>query len=167
MTIREMQRAEYPLLESFLYEAIFIPNGVEPPPKSIIYRPELQVYVSEFGKKKHDIAFVAEIDGKIVGAVWVRIMNDYGHVDDNTPSFAISLYKEYRGKGIGTELMKEMLDTLKARGYERASLSVQKGNYAAKMYQKLGFQIIGENEEEYLMLKKLRNKFQLILLNSL
>lgn len=51
--------------------------------------------------------------------------------------------------------MKEMLDTLKARGYERASLSVQKGNYAAKMYQKLGFQIIGENEEEYLMLKKL------------
>ncbi len=69
MTIREMQRAEYPLLESFLYEAIFIPNGVEPPPKSIIYRPELQVYVSEFGKKKHDIAFVAEIDGKIVGAV--------------------------------------------------------------------------------------------------
>ncbi len=155
MTIREMQRAEYPLLESFLYEAIFIPNGVEPPPKSIIYRPELQVYVSEFGKKKHDIAFVAEIDGKIVGAVWVRIMNDYGHVDDNTPSFAISLYKEYRGKGIGTELMKEMLDTLKARGYERASLSVQKGNYAAKMYQKLGFQIIGENEEEYLMLKKL------------
>ncbi len=82
-------------------------------------------------------------------------MNDYGHVDDNTPSFAISLYKEYRGKGIGTELMKEMLDTLKARGYERASLSVQKGNYAAKMYQKLGFQIIGENEEEYLMLKKL------------
>ncbi len=155
MTIREMQRAEYPLLESFLYEAIFIPNGVEPPPKSIIYRPELQVYVSEFGKKKHDIAFVAEIDGKIVGAVWVRIMNDSGHVDDNTPSFAISLYKEYRGKGIGTELMKEMLDTLKARGYERASLSVQKGNYAAKMYQKLGFQIIGENEEEYLMLKKL------------
>ena len=155
MTIREMQRAEYPLLESFLYEAIFIPNGVEPPPKSIIYRPELQVYVSEFGKKKHDIAFVAEIDGKIVGAVWVRIMNDYGHVDDNTPSFAISLYKEYRGKGIGTELMKEMLDTLKARGYERASLSVQKGNYAAKMYQKLGFQIIEENEEEYLMLKKL------------
>lgn len=155
MTIREMQRAEYPLLESFLYEAIFIPNGVEPPPKSIIYRPELQVYVSEFGKKKHDIAFVAEIDGKIVGAVWVRIMNDYGHVDDNTPSFAISLYKEYRGKGIGSELMKEMLDTLKARGYERASLSVQKGNYAAKMYQKLGFQILGENEEEYLMLKKL------------
>lgn len=85
MTIREMQRAEYPLLESFLYETIFIPSGVEPPPKSIINRSELQVYISNFGASKHDIAFVADIDGKIVGAVWVRIMNDYGHVDDSTP----------------------------------------------------------------------------------
>ena len=92
MKIRKMQRDEYPLLENFLYEAIFIPNGVEPPPKSIIYRPELQVYISEFGTSKHDIAFVADLDGKIVGAVWVRIMNDYGHIDDNTPSFVISLY---------------------------------------------------------------------------
>lgn len=155
MIIREMQRTEYPLLENFLYEAIFIPNGVEPPPKSIIYRPELQVYISEFGTNKHDIAFVADIDGKIVGAVWVRIMNDYGHIDDTTPSFAISVYKEYRGKGIGTALMKKILATLKERGYKQASLSVQKENFAAKMYQKLGFQIIGVNEEEFLMLKKI------------
>ena len=155
MIIREMQRTEYPLLENFLYEAIFIPNGVEPPPKSIIYRPELQVYISEFGTNKHDIAFVADIDGKIVGAVWVRIMNDYGHIDDNTPSFAISVYKEYRGKGIVTALMKKILATLKERGYKQASLSVQKENFAAKMYQKLGFQIIGVNEEEFLMLKKI------------
>lgn len=150
-----MQQSEYPLLENFLYEAIFIPNGVEPPQKSIIYHPELQVYISEFGTSKHDIALVADVNGEIVGAVWVRIMNDYGHIDDKTPSLAISLYKEYRGKGIGTALMKEMLTTLKEHGYEQASLSVQKANFAAKMYQKLGFQIIEENEEEFLMLKKL------------
>ena len=155
MTIREMQQAEYSLLESFLYEAIFIPNGVEPPPKSIIYRPELQVYISEFGTREHDVCLVADIDGEIVGAVWVRIMNDYGHIDDQTPSFAISVYKEYRGKGIGTALMKEMLTSLKRRGYEKTSLSVQKANFAANMYRKLGFQVVDENEEEYLMLKKL------------
>lgn len=152
-----MQQAEYPLLENFLYEAIFIPDGVEPPPKSIIYRPELQVYISEFGKSKHDIALVADINGKIAGTVWVRIMNDYGHIDDKTPSFAISVYKEYRGKGIGTALMSEMLAILKKRGYKQASLSVQKKNFAAEMYRKLGFQAIEENEEEYLMVKKLRD----------
>lgn len=157
MIIREMQQAEYPLLDNFLYEAIFIPDGVEPPPKSIIYRPELQVYISEFGKSKHDIALVADINGKIAGAVWVRIMNDYGHIDDKTPSFAISVYKEYRGKGIGTALMSEMLAILKKHGYKQASLSVQKKNFAAEMYRKLGFKIIDENEEEYLMMKNLRD----------
>lgn len=150
-----MRQAEYPLLESFLYEAIFIPKGVEPPPKSILYRPELQVYISGFGTNEHDISLVADINGEIVGAVWVRIMNDYGHIDDKTPSFAISVYKEHRGKGIGTALMKEMLAVLKERGYKQASLSVQKANFAVKMYRKLGFEIVGENEEEFLMLKKL------------
>lgn len=154
-TIREIDTTEYPLLNNFLYEAIFVPEGVESPPKSIINLPELQVYVSNFGTQKHDRALLAEVNGKIIGAVWVRIMNDYGHIDDDTPSFAISLYKEYRGLGIGTALMQKMLATLKNDGYKQASLSVQKDNYAAKMYLKLGFEIVKETEEEYIMVKKL------------
>ena len=43
--IREIKKAEYDLLNDFLYEAIYIPDGVEPPPKSIINCPELQEYV--------------------------------------------------------------------------------------------------------------------------
>lgn len=150
-TVRQMREIEYPLLNDFLYEAIFIPEGVEPPPRSIINSPELQVYVQDFGAQPHDRALVAEVDGKVVGAVWVRVMNDYGHIDDDTPSFAISLYKEYRGQGIGTALMRTMLDTLKQNGYKKASLAVQKANYALKMYLKVGFEIIDENEEEYIM----------------
>lgn len=101
------------------------------------------------------MALAAVSDGKIVGAVWTRIMDDYGHIDDNTPSFAISLYKEYRGRGIGTEMMREMLVRLRQAGYARASLAVQKANYAVRMYKKVGFEIVGENEEEYIMLCRL------------
>ena len=153
--IREMTVPEYPLLNDFLYEAIFIPDGIEPPPKNIICSPELQVYVDRFGALKDDFALVAEIEGKIIGAVWVRIMNDYGHVDDKTPSLAISLYKEYRGIGIGTAMMKEILALLKSHGYKQVSLSVQKANYAAKLYLKIGFKIVRENEEEYIMINLL------------
>ena len=149
--IRNMEETEYELLDNFLYEAIFIPKGIEPPPKTIIQKNELQVYVKDFAKFPDDRCLVAEAQGKIVGAVWVRIMNDYGHIDDDTPSFAISLYKEYRGKGIGTALMKKMIGILKMEGYKQASLAVQKENYAVKMYQKIGFEIVGENEEEYVM----------------
>ena len=150
--IREMEKEEYPLLDDFLYEAIFIPDGVQPPEKSIINLPELQVYVADFGTHKADICFLAEVDGRAAGAVWVREMNDYGHIEDGVPSFAISLYKEYRGYGIGTALMKRMLCELKKRGYEKTSLSVQKANYAVKMYRNVGFDIVNENEEEYIML---------------
>ena len=154
-TIREIKEQEYPLLDNFLYEAIFIPESIEPPPKTIITSPELQVYVERFGELKDDWGLVAEVDGKIVGAVWVRIMNDYGHIDNETPSLAISLYKEYRDFGIGTAMMNKILALLRSHGYSRVSLSVQKANYAVKMYLKTGFEIVRENEEEYIMVNYL------------
>lgn len=97
--------------------AIFIPEGVEAPDRSIIKEPELQVYVSNFGDEKDDVCFVAEADKGIIGAVWARHMKDYGHIEDGIPSLAISLYQEYRGYGIGTEFMKKMLTELRFRGY--------------------------------------------------
>ena len=151
MNIREIKSNEYKLLDDFSYEAIFIPEGVEAPPREIIEAPELQVYVQDFGTQEGDVCFVVEVEEKIVGAVWVRIMEDYGHVEDGVPSFAISLHKEYRGLGLGTMLMKQMLEELRARGYQKASLAVQKANYAVKMYKNVGFEIVGENEEEYIM----------------
>ena len=154
-SIRKIRKSEYGILADFLYEAIFIPQGTEAPPRGIISQPELRVYISNFGTQKDDHCFVAEVDKKIIGAVWVRIMNDYGHVDNETPSLAISLYSEYRNKGIGTAMMKMMLRELKQKGYKQTSLAVQKANYAVKMYKNAGFEIVGENEEEYIMICKL------------
>ena len=149
--IRRLRNDEIGLLKDFLYEAIFIPESVEPPARNIVEKPELRVYTDDFGTRKGDNCLVADFDGNVVGAVWTRIMDDYGHVDDETPSFAISLYKEYRGQGIGTQLMVKMLELLKQQGYKKASLAVQKANYAVKMYRKIGFKIVSENDEEYIM----------------
>lgn len=151
-TIRTMKKQEFPLLEDFLYEAIFIPEGMEVPPRSVISLPELQTYIKDFGLLKDDFALVAEIEKQIVGAVWIRIINDYGHIDSSTPSLAISLYKDYRKHGIGIAMMKEMLNLLRNHGYKSVSLSVQKANYAAQMYQKLGFKIVNENKDEWIMI---------------
>lgn len=151
LNIRKLKENEYKILDDFLYEAIFIPNGAKKPPREIINNEELQIYVKDFGNYKDDNCIVAEYDNTIVGSCWTRIMNDYGHIDDETPSFAISLYEEYRGKGIGTKLMQAMLNLLKEKGYKKTSLSVQKNNYAVKMYKKVGFKIIDETEEEYIM----------------
>lgn len=154
-SIRELRQDEIEVLDTFLYEAIFIPEGVSAPSKDIINQPELQVYVKNFGADKGDLCLVAQVENEIVGAVWVRIMNDYGHIDNETPSFAISLLKEYRNYGMGTNLMQQMLIKLKMQGYKQASLAVQKMNYAVRMYKKIGFEIVDENDEEYIMICRL------------
>ena len=145
-------------MDNFLYEAIFIPDGVAAPPKSIIENEELQVYVRDFGKMPDDRCLVAECDGMVVGAVWTRVMNDYGHIADGIPSLAMSLYKEYRNKGIGTKLLEQMLQLLRKEGYQQVSLSVQKENYAVRMYRKVGFEVLKETEEEYIMVCSLNPK---------
>ena len=155
MKIRKLRDDETELLKEFLYEAIFIPEGVEPPDRPIIVQPELSLYYEGFGSGPADNCLVAEVDGKVVGAVWTRIMNDYGHVDDVTPSFAISLYREYRGQGIGTVMLRKMLELLKSQGWRKASLAVQKENYAVRMYEAVGFRTVDENAEEYIMVCEL------------
>ena len=156
-TIREMQAYEYPLLEDFLYRAIYQPDKTNLAPRSIISKPELQIYIEDFGKKKDDYCFCAEVDNKIVGAVWVRNINGYGSIDDVTVEFAISVFDEYQKMGIGTSLMKKMIEHLKEWNYPKASLAVQKENYALKMYLKVGFEIVDENEQEYIMIHRLDN----------
>ena len=151
MLIRELQPNEKGVLKDFLYEAIFLPEGVTPPERSIVELPELRIYYEGFGEGKADFCMVAEEDGRIVGAAWTRLMKDYGYVDDETPSFAISLYREYRGQGIGTKLMLAVLAKLREEGFARASLAVQKANFAVRMYEKVGFHTVSENEEEYIM----------------
>ncbi|MDO4725292.1 MAG: GNAT family N-acetyltransferase, partial [Comamonadaceae bacterium] len=93
--IRELKQCEIKLLDVFLYEAIFVPEGAQAPSREIIKHPDLQIYISDFGKKD-DVCYVAEVEGKVVGAAWTRIINDCGHVDDETPSLSISLLKDYR-----------------------------------------------------------------------
>ena len=48
-------------------------------------------------------------------------------------------------------MMREMLKLLREQGYKRASLAVQKANYAVRMSGAVGFKIVDENDQEYIM----------------
>lgn len=158
--IRPINENEYHILEDMLYEAIYQPDENNLIPRDVIKLPEVHSYINNFGNKKDDYCLVADYDGKIVGAVWVRILSDdikgYGNIDDETPEFAISLYKQYRNHGIGTKLMSVMIEYLRNNGYKQTSLNVKKENYAVRLYKKMGFEVIGEDSEDYLMLLRLQ-----------
>ena len=120
------------ILDDLLYEAVYVPDGMEPFPRDIIKIPEINAYINGFGSQKDDHCLVAELNETIIGAVWVRILSGkikgYGYVDDETPEFAISLFKEYRNLGIGTLLMQKMIEHLDEYGNAQTSLSVKKNH---------------------------------------
>lgn len=157
VVIREIRSHEIPLLTDFLYEAIFQPDNKPKIPRTVLQEPMIWAYVDRFGTRQEDFCLVALVDSVIVGAAWSRNGCSYGKVDDMTPELAISLYPEYRNKGIGSRLLASLLETLIEKGGGKVSLSVDKTNYAVKMYRKLGFEIISEREHDYLMIKTLKD----------
>ncbi|MDR0746250.1 MAG: GNAT family N-acetyltransferase [Mediterranea sp.] len=158
VVIRKLRQDEIPILEDMLYEAIFQPDENNLIPRSVLEIPGVKAYIKDFGCQKDDYCLVADCDDEIVGAVWVRIISGnpkgYGYIDDETPEFAISLYKEYRNRGLGTHLMSAMIKYLRENSYTQTSLNVKKENYAVKLYRKMGFEIIDQDNEDYLMLLK-------------
>lgn len=86
--IRKIRPEEHVLLREFLYQAIYLPEDVEPPPRSVVDLPELQVYIEDFGTRPGDHCLVVEVEEKVVGAAWSRIT-----VKINPPMLCGSLNK--------------------------------------------------------------------------
>lgn len=155
VTIRPLRSDERWLLTEFLYEAVWVPDGAPPVPRTVLQEPALRRYVEDFGRAADDRCLAAVCDGRVAGAVWVRRMHGFGHVDDATPELAVALYPEYRGRGVGTLLLRAMLDLLRAEGCTRVSLSVQRENRAAAWYLREGFELLAERDGELVMVCRL------------
>jgi len=158
MIVREIEKHEIPLLEEFLYQAVFIPEGKERPGREILKLPKIAVYIKDFGKQS-DFCLVLQHENKIIGAIWSRLFPEnekgFGFVDSDTPEIAMSVLQSYRKQGVGTLLLKAMLDRLARNGYRQVSLSVDTLNYAYEMYRKAGFYTVGTEGESVTMIKDL------------
>ena len=73
-----------------------------------------------------------------------------GSVED-MPELAVSLLPSFRGKGIGTVLLEKFLEEIKQRNLPGISLSVQKENPAHRLYERLGFEIVREQADTWVM----------------
>jgi ribosomal protein S18 acetylase RimI-like enzyme len=152
---------ELPFLEEMSYQAIFVPPGKEKYPRDIIWLPELQKYFVNFGKP-HDYCLVAEKEGNLVGAIWIRLLSGdkkgYGFVDDQTPELSIAVDEKHRNEGIGTYLLERMLSDLESRKQYKqvSSLSVDLENYAFEFYKRKGFTVAKVIEVSATMVRLLR-----------
>jgi ribosomal protein S18 acetylase RimI-like enzyme len=156
--IRPLEPSDEPFLTEMLYQALFVPPGVTPFPREVIYQPELAKYVRDW--QAEDIGFVAILESnKIsIGAVWIRVFNinnpGYGYINDEIPELSIAVLPEYRDRGIGTKLILHLLEKVKDL-YPAISLSVSSENPALRLYQRLGFEVVGECDYSLIMKKEL------------
>jgi ribosomal protein S18 acetylase RimI-like enzyme len=158
MIFRRIEITDYPFLREMLYEALFVPPGAQPYPRSIIDIPEISKYLDGWGKSG-DFGLITEIDHNPVGAIWGRVFNaqnpGYGFIDSAIPELGMAISTQYRNKGIGEKLLSEFFTVAKKNGYNALSLSVDKRNRACDFYLRSGFTIIGESETAYTMKRDL------------
>ena len=159
VNIRAATVEDRDFLRDMFYEAIFVPEGEEKPDYAIVDEPVLQKYTYNW-MLPTDMGLVAEMDGTPVGMLWTRLFSaeapGYGYVDDHTPEMSMAIRPEWQGQGIGKALMEHALKALGEQGYARVSLSVSKANEKAfGLYRSMGFSIVLENHEDFLMLREL------------
>lgn len=164
-TIRSLQPADEPFLWEMLYEAIYIPEGRPKPDRTILQEPSLAHYVAGWGQQPGDVGLVAvdSQSGHPVGAAWLRLFPatepGWGFVDAATPEVSMAMRPAYRGQGVGTALLTELIAQATGR-YAALSLSVDPQNPAMRLYERLGFVAVGASGTSVTMRKKLKPRLR-------
>ncbi|WP_246369819.1 GNAT family N-acetyltransferase [Saccharibacillus deserti] len=146
--IRPAEERDLPFLWEMLFESLYAGKGKEPFDRSILEEPSMRKYVEGWGRQG-DFGVIAEApDGTPLGSATARFFGaddrGYGYVAPDVPELGMALLPGSRGRGIGTSLIRHLLDGLREQGVKRVSLSVDPGNEPAmKLYLRFGFQEAG------------------------
>lgn len=130
-----------------LFEALYVPDGAEPVPETILDEPALVHYVAGLGERSGDLGAIAlDTDGPI-GACWLRTFTaedpGYGWVADDVPELSIAVLDRARNRGLGTVLVEAVLHEAATQGIGRVSLSIDPRSPALRLYRRLGFDHVG------------------------
>lgn len=158
MQLRPATSADEDELSNLLYYAISVAPGERPPDRDIVNKPELARYVRKWGSVAADYGVLAVEDGTVLGGAWLRqwrgAERGYGFVEEDTPELSLAVIPTRRGKGIGTELLRSLLDEA-AKRHACVSLSVASHNPARRLYEREGFTLQGVAGNSITMLAQL------------
>ena len=159
MNIRPATKDDDAFLKTMMYEAArWNPDWPREPMAEVLDEPILRRYHEDWGRPV-DGGMVAEIDGEPVGAAWYRLFTadapGYGFVDERTPELSIAVAPLHRRKGIGGTLLRAAMVNAREEGYQTLSLSVAVHNRSRMLYQRVGFEKVGEEGDSWTMLANL------------
>jgi ribosomal-protein-alanine N-acetyltransferase len=101
-------------------------------------------FLREVENNEIALYLVAKIENKAVGYIGVWRIIDEGHITN------VAVHSDYRGLGIGSMLVSELLSLCKKDGINSFTLEVRKSNeIAQKLYRKYGFEERGIRKKYY------------------
>ena len=115
----------------------------------VMAAPDIRSFLKESEEDRKEITVLGEHYKNRAEAEW----NGYLTYADRYPAHVhIDLLESETGSGNGTRLMKAMLEKLKSQNVKGVMLGVAKANErAVKFYQKMGFQVLEQDEGGYAM----------------
>ena len=126
--------------ESIVWEMLRYASH-EPSLESVQQQPYLARYASGWGRVG-DMGCVATRSTASIGAAWLRLWVEedkgFGYISDKIPELAMAVLPNFRGQGIGTQLLMQVLEVAKGR-FPAVSLNVRGDNCAVKFYERAGF----------------------------
>ncbi len=80
----------------------------------------------------------------------------YGWVDNGVPELTLGVKPIWRAQGVGRALLRAACALAAQRGYQRISLSVERANFAQRLYITEGFTTVDSGKDSDTMVKTLR-----------
>jgi GNAT superfamily N-acetyltransferase len=97
-----------------------------------------------------DLGVIAEADGAPVGAAWLRFLPaaapGYGFVAPGVPELTIGVAGDWRGRSVGRALLRALAGQARSVGIRQISLSVERKNFAQKLYFSEGYQVVDSSD---------------------
>lgn len=158
-TVRQAVPEDVPFLLRVLAIAADWREDVEPRSVvEVLAAPDLAHYVPDLAARDRGLVMQDE-DLYDVGAAWWRFFEaddaGYGFVAPDVAEVTIGLLPPMRGRGLGNRLLAELIALARVEGLCALSLSVEPGNFAARLYRSLGFLQVGTNRGSATMLLSL------------
>jgi ribosomal protein S18 acetylase RimI-like enzyme len=150
VSIRALGADDVELVKWALYTAVsWNPARELPAYELLIEHPELARYHRDWGRPG-DLGVAAQIGEEVVGVAFCRVFTDedhgHGYVDPETPEIGIAVRDDQRGRGLGGRLLEALAAAARAGGVTRLSLSVDAGNPALRLYERIGYRELARDE---------------------
>src|SRR3954452_10505938 len=130
------------------------------PKVQLLADPLVNRYLKGWKRAADDGVLAVDDNGAPIGACWYRVLGKsepgYGFGPAGVPELTLGVRQLWRAQGVGRTLLRALCDVATERGHQRISLSVERANFAQRLYVSEAFSTVRSGKDSDVMVRTLR-----------